>query len=239
MTAASASRSAWVIGGFLDASSCLAFFSILSTSFLRLSSSETIFSWSCCLLILVVERSEARVGKSAADGSQLVRSDFFFGLGGRATGCSMRTFFLNFAGMASWALRLRSAVRFSRAWRSSSFSPSSSSALSSLSSSSEDESIKTSESSGASSVKPASSSSSAKSSSRSESSAAGSSLASIDFIRFPAVDRFARDVASHSTSCGSSASLSPSLLLVIPMSDRSPREDDFLSSSSVAMAASC
>lgn len=182
------------------------------------------------------------MGRSAGDGSQLVLSDFFFGLGGRAAGCSMRTFFLNLAGMASWAFRLRSAVRFSRAWRSISFSPSNSSATSSLSSSSEDESIKTSDaSSGASSVNPASSSSSAKSSSRSESSAAGSSFASSDFIRFPAVARFARDVASHSTfcvSCVSPASDSPSLLLVLPMSDKSSTEVDFLSSSSVAMAAS-
>lgn len=172
---------------------------------------------------------------SAGDGSQLVLSDFFLGLGGRAAGCSMRTFFLNLAGMASWALRLRSAARFSRAWRSRSFSPSNSSALSSLSSSSDDESICTSEASCWSSVNPASSSSSAKSSSRSESSAAGSSFASIDFIRFPAVDRLAREVTSHSTCCGSSVSLSPSLLRTLERSDKSSTEDDFLSSLSVAM----
>jgi hypothetical protein len=41
--AASARRSAWVMGGFFDASSNLAFFSILSTCFLRLISSDTIF----------------------------------------------------------------------------------------------------------------------------------------------------------------------------------------------------
>ena len=244
MMAASARRSAWVMGAFFVASSCLAFFSILSTCFLRLISSETIFWCSCCLLCLVVERSDARVGRSAGEGSQLVLSDFFLGLGARAAGCSMRTFFLNLAGMASWGFRLRSAVRFSRAWRSISFSPASSSAFSSLSSSSDDESICTSEASRWSSENPASSSSEAKSSSRSESSAAGSSFASIDFMRFPAVVRLARDVASHSTFWGSavpfsappSASSSASLLLRLERSDKSSREDDFLSSWSVAMA---
>lgn len=235
--AASARRSAWVMGGFFEASSILAFFSILSSCFLRLSSSVTIFWWSCCLLILVVWRSEARVGMSAGDGSQLVLSDFFFGRGCR-TGCSMRTFFLNLAGMASCAFRFRCTIRFSRAWRSNSFSPSSSSVLASLSSSSEDESICTSDASSfSSSVNPASFSSSAKRSSRSESSAAGSSFASIDFIRFPAVDRFARDVTSHSTLSDGPASLSPSLLLVLPMSDSSSSDDVLRSSSSAAILA--
>lgn len=145
---------------------------------------------------------------SAAEGSQLARSDFFLGLG--LGGCGavvpvgvagwlMRTFFLNFAGMASWALRLRAASFFSRSLRCSSFSPSSS-ASASFSSSSSDESICASEpSSWPLSLKPASSSSSWNSSSRSESSSAGSSFASIDFMRLPAVDRFARAVASHST----------------------------------------
>ena len=128
--AASARRSAWVIGGFFRASSSLAFFSMRSTCLRRRISSETIFWCSCCLLMRVVWRSEARVGMSAGEGSQLERSDFFLGRGARAAGCLMRTFFRNRAGMASWALRLRSAVRFSRAWRSSSFSPSISSWLS-------------------------------------------------------------------------------------------------------------
>ena len=238
--AASARRSAWVMGGFFMASSSLAFFSIFSSCFLRLSSSDTIFWCNCSLLIRVVWRSEARVGMSAGDGSQLVLSDFFLGLGGRA-GCSMRTFFRNFAGMASWALRLRWAARLARASRSSSFSPASSSPLSSWSSSSEDESICTSDASScASSVKPASFSSSANSSSRSESSSAGTSFARSDFMRFPAVERFARDVASHSTGSGSCspASLSPSLLLVVlDRSDSSSSDDDFGSSSSAAAMA--
>lgn len=128
----------------------------------------------------------------------------------------MRTFFLNLAGMASWALRFRAAAFFSRASRSSSFSPSSSSAWAAFSSSSSEESICASEpSSSPLSVKPASSSSSWKRSSRSESASAGSSFASIDFMRLPAVDRLERPVASHSICCfeETSESLSEPLLL--------------------------
>lgn len=205
--AASASLSACVIGGFFMASSFLAFFSISSICLFRLSSRSTIWLCSCSLLSFVVFRSDDRVGMSAAEGSQLARSDFFLGrgLGGSAVvlvgvgGWLILTFFLNLAGMACCALRFRAASFFSRSLRCSSFSPSSS-ASASFSSSSSDESICASEpSSWPLSLKPASSSSSWNSSSRSESSSAGSSFASIDFMRFPAVDRFARAVASHST----------------------------------------
>lgn len=78
---ASFSRSAWVMGGFFKASILLAFFSINSSCLLRLASRSTICWCSCSLLNLVVFRSDARVGMSAAVGSQLARSDFFFGLG--------------------------------------------------------------------------------------------------------------------------------------------------------------
>lgn len=128
----------------------------------------------------------------------------------------MRTFFLNLAGMASWALRLRAASFFSLASRSSSFSPSRSFAWAAFSSSSSEDSICASEPSSSSlSVKPASSSSSWKRSSRSESASAGSSFTSIDFMRLPAVDRLARPVASHSTCVPGEASesLSDPLLL--------------------------
>jgi hypothetical protein len=85
-TAASASLSSWVIGGFFMASSLLAFFSMTSTCLFRLSSRSTIWLCSCSLLSFVVFRSDDRVGMSAAEGNQLARSDFFLGrgLGGSA-----------------------------------------------------------------------------------------------------------------------------------------------------------
>jgi hypothetical protein len=198
------------MGGFLSASIRAAFFCISSSCRSRRSSRSIICWCSCSLDMRVVLRDDARVGRSAGDGSQDARSDFFFGRGaGAGAGVDvsdavavvMRTFFLNLAGMPSCAFRFRWAARRSRAWRSSSRSPSSSSAAALLSSSSSDEeSIWTSEASSPASEKPWSLSDSAKSSSRSES---GSSLASIDFMRLPAVVRRDREVASHSTGSGS------------------------------------
>jgi hypothetical protein len=230
--AASASRSACVMGGFFIASILLALRSMASISFRRFASLSTICWCNASLLSMVVSRFEALVGMSAIVGSQLALSDFFFGLGagvaeeesGVAVGSTL-TFFLNFTGIASWALRLRAASFFSRACFSNSFSPSSSSPCAWASSSSDDESICASESPSSTSSKPASSASSAKSSS---SSSSGSSAASMDFMRFPAVERLDRLVASHSTcgasSCVSSLSEASELLLLLV-------GDSFLSSS--------
>ena len=115
----------------------------------------------------------------------------------------------------------------------SSFSPSSSSVPFSSSSSSSEEFIWTSEAWSSRSVKPGSLSSSTKRSSRSSS---GSSFAIMDFMRFPAVARLARLVASHST--GSSCletSTFPSLLPLWPLSSLSEADSCSLKSSAVAM----
>jgi len=206
--AASASLSSCVFSGRFCASFLFAAFSIFSSCFSRRFSRSTICAYNCSLLFLVVLRSDARIGASSAVGIHEARSDFFFGRGGVFFGAvgSILTFLAwNALGRCSFAFRFF-AMRSARASCCNAFSPSSSSAPAAagpLSSSSSEESIWTSEPSSSSTSKPASSSSSANRSSRSSSSA---SCWISDVSRFPAVERFARLVASHSF-CSSSSSV--------------------------------